>query len=278
MQKQGETGVPKPEREPVSLLDVALGVASQAVATVGAVGRGFQSLAEPIAHAVLQPPIIAPRWHPATWLSGVARRGSFRRGEVEQALAEVLDVIVPRIAAAVVRRLDLTELVTDHVDIDRILLQVDLDTAASRLDIDAVASRLDIEAVVGRLDLTEIARRGLDLNGLVAIVDLDAAAARLDIDAVIDRIDLVGLAREVMAEIDLPEIIRESTGSVASDTLRGVRMQSISGDDAIARAVERLRLRRARRTAAPTSPKPVPPAEESIIAPSPRSDSAARTT
>ena len=55
--------------------------------------------------------------------------------------------------------------------------------------------------------------------------------------------DVVALARDVIAEIDLPEIIRDSTGAMASDTLLGVRMQSISGDDAIARAMDRLRLR-----------------------------------
>jgi hypothetical protein len=50
--------------------------------------------------------------------------------------------------------------------------------------------------------------------------------------------------QEVMAEVDLPEIIRESTGAVASDTMIGVRMQSISGDEAIGRAMQRLRRRR----------------------------------
>ena len=58
-----------------------------------------------------------------------------------------------------------------------------------------------------------------------------------------ENVDVVALAEEVIAEIDLPEIIRDSTGAMASDTLLGVRMQSISGDDAIARAVDRLRLR-----------------------------------
>ena len=71
-------------------------------------------------------------------------------------------------------------------------------------------------------------------------VDIDAAAARLDLEAVIGRVDLAGLARQVLEEIDLPEIIRESTGSMASDTLRGVRMQTISADDAVGRAVDKL--------------------------------------
>jgi hypothetical protein len=64
-----------------------------------------------------------------------------------------------------------------------------------------------------------------------------------------ENVDVVTLARDVIAEIDLPEIIRDSTGAMASDTLLGVRMQSISGDEAVARAMDRLRLRLARRTA-----------------------------
>ena len=89
---------------------------------------------------------------------------------------------------------------------------------------------------------------------------MDTAAARLDVEAVIDRLDLAGLVTKVLAEIDLPEIIRESTGSVASDAVRGVRMQTISADDAISRAVDRLRPRRTRWTAVAPSPPASPPA------------------
>lgn len=60
------------------------------------------------------------------------------------------------------------------------------------------------------------------------------------------RLDMAGLAEGVIAEVDLAEIIRQSTGSVASDTVRGVRMQGISGDEAVGRVVARLRLRRGR--------------------------------
>jgi len=62
------------------------------------------------------------------------------------------------------------------------------------------------------------------------------------------NVDVATLAEEVIAEIDLPAIIRDSTAAVASDTLLGVRMQSISGDEAVGRAINRLRLRLARRT------------------------------
>jgi hypothetical protein len=80
----------------------------------------------------------------------------------------------------------------------------------------------------------------------------------------------------VIAEIDLPEIIRDSTGAMASDTLLGVRMQSISGDEAIARAMGRLRLRLARRTAGPGSPEPGLGADETVIVEAPVPDAPAR--
>jgi hypothetical protein len=63
-----------------------------------------------------------------------------------------------------------------------------------------------------------------------------------------ENVDVVALAEEAIAEIDLPSIIRDSTGAVASDTLLGVRMQSISADEAIGRAMDRFRLRLGRRT------------------------------
>jgi hypothetical protein len=80
------------------------------------------------------------------------------------------------------------------------------------------------------------------------------------------NLDVVALAEEVIAEIDLPEIIRDSTGAMASDTLRGVRMHSISGDDAIARAVDRLRLRLTKGTAGPGGAEPLAVPGEIVVA------------
>ncbi|MFI5694760.1 hypothetical protein ACIA58_23095 [Kribbella sp. NPDC051586] len=73
---------------------------------------------------------------------------------------------------------------------------------------------------------------------------------------VLARIDMAGLAEGVIAEVDLAEMIRQSTGSVASDTVRGVRLQGISGDEAVGRVVARLRLRRTRAEPEMTPPQP----------------------
>jgi hypothetical protein len=108
-----------------------------------------------------------------------------------------------------------------------------------------------VDEILKRVDLDAVARR-LDLDALIADVDIDAAASKLDVAAVIDRVDLAALARGVIVQLDLPQIIRESTGSLTSDTVRGVRMQSISGDDALGRIIDRLARRRPR-------PRPVTP-------------------
>jgi len=62
---------------------------------------------------------------------------------------------------------------------------------------------------------------------------------------VVDRIDLVALAHEVVVALDLPEIIRESSGSLVDESIHGVRLQTVDADRAVERLVDRL-LRRQR--------------------------------
>jgi hypothetical protein len=231
-----------PDRDALTVLDAALGLAGAALDVVATAGRTAHSVSRPVVRLVRRGSGLVPGRGPAAWLDTLARRGAVRRDLVVHEVTELLDVVVPVVAVEVLRRLDLTRLVQEYVDVEGIVQQVDLNAVAERLNIDAVAQRLDLDAVVARVDLDAVARR-LDLDGLVATVDLDAAAARLDVEAVIDRVDLIGLAQTIVAGIDLPEIIRASTGVVASDTVREVRMQSISGDDAVARVVDRLLLR-----------------------------------
>jgi hypothetical protein len=75
---------------------------------------------------------------------------------------------------------------------------------------------------------------------------VDELLRRVDLDAVIARLDLAKLADEVIASVDLPELIRDSTSAVQSEAVREVRMRSILGDEAVGRAMERLRPRRRR--------------------------------
>jgi hypothetical protein len=164
------------------------------------------------------------------------------------AVARRLDVL------AVLDRLDLTDLVLSRVDLQRVvrevltrldaetlaevLVLVDVDAIAARLDVDAVAQRLDVDAVLDRLDLTSTVVERVDLGAVV--------------DAALASVDLVAISEEVIEGVDLPELIRESTGSMASDTVRGVRMHGIEADQTISNAMDRL-LRHRRRPVEPAT-------------------------
>jgi hypothetical protein len=287
--------------------DVALGAVTRGLALAGRLVRSGASVARPAVGLVLAPPGIPPSLQPGRVAARLGRLGAQQRRSLVDLASQWLDVVVPVVVEEVVRRLDLTAVVRQHVDLDAVVAAVDLDGAAGRLDVDAVAARLDIDAVLNRLDLTTLVRERVDLDVVVGEVDLDAIVRRVDVGAVIDRldltelvlqrvdldavvgavdvdgiarrldveavvdrldltelvltkvdlealvtavlahIDLAGLAEEVIDAVDLPEIIRESTGSMASETVRGARIQGIHADEAVGRAVDRLLLRRDRR-------------------------------
>ena len=263
-------------------VDAAVGSVSVAAGLTGLAVRTTAVAVRPAAAMAARVPFVSRVPGPRTAVAALARVGAARRPALAREVGGLLDALVPRVLDDVLQRAGLTELVLRHVDLDAVVAAVDLDAAAGRLDVDrvvaradldAVAARLDVEAVLDRLDLTEVVLRRVDLERLVevvlAAVDLDAVAARLDVEAVLNRldltelvlsrvdlgrlvdavlahVDLVGIAEDVIDAVDLPDIIRESTGSMASDTVRGARMQSIAADEALGRAVDRLLLRRGR--------------------------------
>jgi hypothetical protein len=107
-------------------------------------------------------------------------------------------------------------------------------------------------AVLNELDLTAVVTERVDVNAVAAQVDVDAIARRIDLIAILDRLDPAAVTRYLVEELDLPAIIHSSTGSIMSDAVHDMRMQSISADERLSRAVDAMLLRqRPRRTAAP---------------------------
>ena len=112
-------------------------------------------------------------------------------------------------------------------------------------------------ALLNQLDLTAVVAERVDVNAVAAQIDVDAIARRVDVIAILDRVDPAAVTRYLVEELDLPAIIQSSTGSIMSDTLHDVRMQSISADERLSRAVDAMLLRRRpRRTAAPGATRP----------------------
>jgi len=239
----------------------------------------------------MHPPVLDERLHPARVVEALAGRGHLARTSAGADLNWIIAAVVPPVVDEVLDSLDLTALVRervnidalvstidiaaiiDRMDIDAILRQVDIDGIVRQLDIDAIVSKVDIDAITRQVDIDAIVSK-VDIDAIVSEVDIDAIAKRIDVDAIVERIDidtivnrvdvdaivrrldLVGLAEEVVNGIDLPEIIRQSTGAMASDVVRDARMESIDADVAIARLVDRvIRRRRARRTDAPGEPE-----------------------
>ncbi|GAB34423.1 hypothetical protein [Gordonia otitidis] len=212
------------------------------------------------------------------------RRAVHTAIESAEALATVgtrtgLAALIREVVDAFTSEIDLTALVLDNVDLDRIIAsvdmnaivdlldldaivaRVDLDAAVARVDLDAAVARVDLDAAVARVDVDKIIDRvdvdrvisrvdieaviaGVDLDAVIDTVDLDRAVSHVDIDAVINRVDLIGLADVIIDGVDLPGIIREASTSVTSDVMTDVRSTSERADDAVADMVGRLLRRR----------------------------------
>lgn len=188
-----------------------------------------------------------------TGVATLARRGLCAHATLERLVDAALRLMIGRVVTAFLQTIDITALVREHVDldavaagldVDAVVARVDLDAVARRLDLDALAAGLDLDRIVTRVDL-DIAARRLDLDEIATRLDLDRVVARVDLDAIIARIDLEGLARQVIDAVDLPEIVRRSTGSLTSETVRSVRTEAMHADDVVTGVVDRL-LRRSR--------------------------------
>ena len=258
-----------PDPKPLSPLHAAIGLAAVAAGAAGAAvsttRRIARAAAAPLGGAVLHPPILAERLHLAHAVDALADRGrqvmTSTGGDLERMIAVIVPVVVREVLdtldlnVVILERVDLDGLVAkvdvaeiiDRVDIDAVVRQVDIDAVVQRIDLDAIMRRVDMDAIAQRIDLDAIADR-IDLDRIIARIDLDALVAGVDLNAIVDRLNVVDLAEEVINEIDLPEIIRDSTGSMASQVVRDARMQSINADEAVAGLVDRLLRRRGKRS------------------------------
>jgi hypothetical protein len=73
----------------------------------------------------------------------------------------------------------------------------------------------------------------------------------VDVDAVVARVDLPGLTEQVMDEVDLGEIIRESSSTMANETVDTLRVQGMRADRLVSRVVDRILQRRDDRQTGP---------------------------
>jgi hypothetical protein len=162
------------------VVDVALGIVGGSIGVGLAVLRRVPGRRVLRSRAVWRPAFLPNGLQPATLVTELARRGAWQRARTAEQVAALLDQWTPAL----------------------------------------------VEMVVSRLDLTNLVIRHLDVEGIVASVDLDT------------------LVQQVLADLDLPAIIRESSGSLAGEAVRGARMTGINVDEAIGQAIQRRLFRR----------------------------------
>jgi hypothetical protein len=94
-------------------------------------------------------------------------------------------------------------------------------------------------AVIAEVDLDRITER-IDVDAIVSRVDIDAIVSRVDIATIVSRVDLPGLTEQVMDEVDVGELIRESSGTMAAETVDALRDQGMRADHLVNRIVDRV--------------------------------------
>jgi hypothetical protein len=249
-------GPPRAPDEPTDLprlvAAAALGVAVEAqrrsldaaVAVVARFGRPLAVLARP-GVAFARGSVAVARHH--LNLDGWAARGLAEQRRAQEVATRAVRAVIAALAVAVL----------DAIDLDQVVARVDLDRIIGRVDPNQIAARIDLNRIVERIDVDAIAAR-IDLDGIAARIDLDAIVARVDIDAIVARIDLPGLTEQVIEEVDLGELIRESSSTMASETVDALRVQGMRADGLVNRVVDRILLRQGQRQTGPP-PEELPP-------------------
>jgi len=277
----GSTAV-SPPGAAVVLVDAVLGLGLILADRARQVAQAVEPRVRPLSLLLAVPVGLGRSIAEQRWVAGLVEAGTLGRWQATENLRLLAHRAVPQLVDAALRLVDLTDVVrrnvdldaiVDDVDVDAVVARVDLDAVVDRIDVDAIVSRVDLDAIVDRIDVDAIVAR-VDLDAIVDRIDIDAVAARIDIaaildrvdvdsvvgradmDAIIARIDLIDLAEDVVEGIDLPGIIRSSTGSMASEGVREVRRQGISADERVAHLVDRL-LHRPDRIPGSTNHQPV---------------------
>ena len=270
---------PTPDSPVDTALDALLGLAYASAQTglrvADATARFTAPFTSTAMHLVLQPPLVPSQLRLGTQINAFSRRWRAQRTDLVRSALRSGSLASPIIVDTAVRALNINQLITsviDQIDMDSLALelldrikvdplveqvvaQVDIVEAVGRVMealptdqlVAEVLTHLDMESLISsaleQVNLTEIVVERVDLATIV-----NAALDRMDLTSIVlNRVDLPLVANTVIDEIDLAGTIRESSGSVATEMVRGARMSSVDADRAVARLVDRFTLRRRNR-------------------------------
>lgn len=152
---------------------------------------------------------------------------------VAQLLPAIFDTLLERVdVGAIVARVPLAEIV-GAIDLGAVVEQVDLDAVLAQVDVDALLRQVDVDALLERIDV----------DGLLARIDVDGLMSRIDLDALLGRVELGPIVADVLDDVDIGGIVRESTGSISGDAVDGARLTAMRLDTFVGRVADRVLLR-----------------------------------
>lgn len=87
----------------------------------------------------------------------------------------------------------------------------------------------------------------IDIDQVLQGIDIGRLADRIDLEVIFDRMDVPHLTREVLEDIDLPGIVRESSTTITGEAVEVVRLQGMNADRALGHLVDRVLARKSER-------------------------------
>ena len=114
------------------------------------------------------------------------------------------------------------------------------------------ADAREARSIVTRVEpvLTSVLERIIGIvpiEAILARVDVNALVGQVDVGALLARMDLGTIITDVLAQIELGDLISDSTSSIATDARDAVRVQAMSVDGGLAQVVDRVLRRRRER-------------------------------
>jgi hypothetical protein len=100
-----------------------------------------------------------------------------------------------------------------------------------------VLRHIDLNELLRSVDITALVDR-VDVQGLIDRIDPNPLVERLDLDALARRIDVAALAQRVIDEVEVGDVIRESTGTLTVETVDALRRRGADADRRLARFVD----------------------------------------
>jgi hypothetical protein len=224
---------------PGALLGAGLAAQRRMLDVSAQVERGVAQVAGALARTpVVGAPVRATEEYLGRWSDA---------GEAEQArnralVTEFVRRLAPELATAVITQLDM-ETLSSQLPIDAIVAGVDIDALLDRVDVESIIDRVDVDKIVSRVDVEKIIDR-VDVEKIIERVDVNAIVARVDVQSIMGKVDIAPMAQEIIAEVDIGAIVRESTGSITGDAVDSGRVTAMRLDGFSDRIVDRILFRR----------------------------------